>query len=81
MYICDKHGSEQDSYYPQCMTAFETRRDAKTMTGEERAAEFEWWDGEMPKGIQFRNCWFYDNEAQTFSVELPADAQQPAERA
>lgn len=45
MYTCDKHGTETErgSYCQACMDAFKGRRDAKTMTPEERAAEFEWW--------------------------------------
>jgi hypothetical protein len=44
-YTCDKHPGQTGltSYCTDCMTAFETRRDAATMTAEERAAEFEWW--------------------------------------
>lgn len=43
VYICDKHGKPQESFCPDCMEAFENRRDASTMTPEERASEFEWW--------------------------------------
>ncbi len=42
-YICDKHGTPQESSCSDCMEAFTNRRDASTMTPEDRASEFEWW--------------------------------------
>lgn len=44
-YDCDKHNGQKGltSYCPDCMEAFANRRDANTMTGDERAAEFRWW--------------------------------------
>ena len=44
-YDCDKHPERAGltSYCPDCAEAFANRRDATTMTAEERAAEFRWW--------------------------------------
>lgn len=42
-YRCDKHDVQVSGPCPQCVDAFATRRDASTMTGDERAAEFKWW--------------------------------------
>lgn len=44
-YVCDKHGStvQGGTCCPDCVEAFANRRDAKTMTPQERADEFRWW--------------------------------------
>lgn len=42
-YTCPNHSDlgELDEYCPGCLTDFETRRDAREMTGEERVAAFD----------------------------------------
>ena len=44
-YSCDKHAERigLTSFCPDCVQAFENRRDAATMTPQERADEFRWW--------------------------------------
>ena len=44
-YTCDKHGIKvpKATYCEACMETFNSRRDATTMTAQERADEFRWW--------------------------------------
>lgn len=42
-YICPNHQRELDDYCHDCNEAFAYRRDPNAMTGDERAAEFDFW--------------------------------------
>ena len=42
-YICPNHHRELSNYCPDCIEAFSNRRDPNAMTGDERAAEFDFW--------------------------------------
>lgn len=43
MYICPNHQRVLSDCCPDCVEAFVNRRDPNTMTGDERAAEFDFW--------------------------------------
>lgn len=45
--VCHRCGTRCTEWCPTCLTAFETRRKAEEMTGDERAEEMQSWRGSL----------------------------------